>query len=385
VVTTFQWQILLDGEDITPLVLDGESRIQFGRRSVTDPAAPIYGTVRMLSSDVSPNLSADYPEFGVGPQGQWEDIYVDEYSGTSSRITLGSSAQIIVGTGSAAGWTDTYVDEYHTGSSHKRLTGYVSAIEYDAPYTITLTIASKVEAMARYEIPGPYPTETDSDRMTRLGVDTILEGTSSTVIDDPDGSANCWKCATKVAASTGGLVYCDRDNQVVYRQPHSYSPRELSCPDCAVLIGPFKMITNLGSVQNTAVVTYGNPKADTTSTNEESVTAYGPREIRTTTVLADLEDAQRLADEAVALANQPGWALPDVQIMMGQLTLAEQDDIANLSLDDRLNIGPLLDGAPTQNVTARILGYSEVISRNEWTIDYHLAPDNQAAAAVRSQ
>jgi hypothetical protein len=145
------------------------------------------------------------------------------------------------------------------------------------------------------------------------------------------------------------------------------------------------MTTNLGSVQNTAVVTYGNPKADTTSTNEESVTAYGPREIRTTTVLADLEDAQRLADEAVALANQPGWALPDVQIMMGQLTLAEQDDIANLSLDDRLNIGPLLDGAPTQNVTARILGYSEVISRNEWTIDYHLAPDNQAAAAVRSQ
>ena len=71
--------------------------------------------------------------------------------------------------------------------------------------------------------------------------------------------------------------------------------------------------------------------------------------------------------------------------MMSQLTLAEQDSIAELGLDDRLNIGPLLDGAPTKNVTARILGYTEIISRSEWTIDYHLAPDNQAAVAVRSQ
>lgn len=384
-MVTFEWQVILDGEDITALVLDGESRIQFGRRSTTDPSAPIYGVVKMVSSDVSPSLDAIYPEFGIGPQGEWEDVYKDEYSGAASRITLGSTAEINVGTISDGGWIDTYVDEYGTGSTHRRLTGYVSAIEYDAPYTVTLTIASKVEAMARYEIPGPYPTESDSDRMTRLGADVILPGTSRQVIDDPDGSDNCWRCATKVAASTGGLLYCDRDNQIIYRQAHSYTPTELSCPDCAVLIGPFKMTTNLGSVQNTAVVTYGNPKAECVSVNTDSVTAYGPREVRSTTVLADEADAQEVADDAVALANQPGWALPDVQILMSQLTLTEQDAIAELTLDDRLNIGPLLPGAPTENVTARILGYSEVISRNEWTIDYHLAPDNQAAAAVRTQ
>lgn len=379
---SFGWQVILDDQDITPLVLDGESKIRFGRRSVTDPAAPIYGTLKILSSDVNASLDANYPQFGIGPAGQWEDIYVDEYSGAGSRITLGSSA--IVNVANETGWIDEYVDEYATGAGHRRLTGYVSAIEYDAPYTLTLTIASKWEELTRYQLPGPYPRELASERMLTLGADQVDYGDDYIVIET-EARQTAWEAMTTVAQSTGGLLYCDTENVIHYREAGSYTPQEMTCPDCAVLIGSFTMTTNLGSVQNTAVVTYGDPRSTVEASNTDSVTTYGTREARVDSILSEQADAQVVANNAVALAEEPGWALPDVEIVMNQLTQEQQNEIAAMGLDDILNVGPLLPGAPQQNVTARVLGYDETISANNWIVTFHLAPENQMAAAVRSQ
>ena len=85
------------------------------------------------------------------------------------------------------------------------------------------------------------------------------------------------------------------------------------------------------------------------------------------------------------MSEEPGWALPDVEIIMNQLTQEQQDEVASLGLDDIINVGPLLPGAPQQNVTARVLGYDETISATNWIVTFHLAPENQMAAAVRSQ
>lgn len=381
-MVTFGWQVILDNQDVTPLVLDGESRIRFGRRSVTDPAAPIYGTLKILSSDVNASLDANYPQFGIGPQGQWEDVYVDDYSGAGSRITLGSSA--IVNVANETGWVDEYVDDYATGAGHRRLTGYVSAIEYDAPYTLTLTIASKWEELTRYQVPGPYPRELASERMLTLGADTVEYGDDYIVIET-QARQTAWEAMTTVAQSTGGLLYCDTENVIHYREAGAYTPQEMTCPDCAVLIGSFTMTTNLGSVQNTAVVTYGDPRNTVEATNTESVTTYGTREARVDSILSEQADAQVVANNAVALAEAPGWALPDVEIIMNQLSQEQQNEVAALSLDDILNVGPLLPGAPQQNVTARVLGYDETISATNWIVTFHLAPENQLAAAVRSQ
>lgn len=392
----FTWQAYVDGSDIAGLVVEGGT-ITYGRASVFEqPTVPVC-VIELISKDAEPRVAALWPEFGLGDHSQvsgFVDQYADVYAGPSSRITLGAPVVIVAQT--VSGFTDSYAATY-AGDTFTRFTGYVQAIDYTVD-RIRLTSVPAPEAWARLEAGGTdsvttIPAEADTARVARLcaeaGVSITLAGTAGPTVASipPDTNPSAlWQQLEGIARDCGGLLYVTRDGMVTYRTAAGVATAaavEVTIPTNLVKSDPLAMSLELGLVRNRIIVEYGtadpvtNLRPTVTAEDTASVTRYGLREARYSTMLVDEADAQAYADWLLSCLDGQ-WMMPNATIMMSKGTPNEVSILAGLEQGNTVTIPTLLPGSPAASYTAPILGYSETLSAKDWELVMHLAPSHAA-------
>lgn len=381
----YTWVTSVDGTPVDRLVLAGGT-IDYGRASVFEQPTPPYAILTLMTKDFWPLMPADLVEFGLGshsmPSG-FTDLYSDTYAGPLSRLTIGAPVTVNVRT--EAGFIDTYVDVY-SGLDLRRFTGYIVAIDYTWN-AIQLTCLPTSESWGRITVGGTddvttIPAETDADRVSRLcteaGVSITIDGTDGPqVIAIPPGTAakSLTDHLTAIATETGGLLFTDRDGDVHYRTKNWTPPTEYEIPAYCTLRDSLKMSLELGLVRNAITVTYGDsdPQATVVSEDATSIAAYGRREAAYTSMI-DLEaDAQDYADWIQA-GLDAHWQLPDATVAFSVASDVDIAGIAALEQGAPVSLPQLLPGSPVTDYHSTVLGYTEVLSRDDWAITFHLAP-----------
>jgi len=379
--TDFDWVISVDGTDVSDFTLEGAS-ISYGRNQVGEQPSTSVAVLQLMTEDLLPDVGATYPEFGLGnhsmPTG-YADTYVDTYAGPSSRITIG--APVIVKADTPGGYEDTYTDTYY-GDTHVRFTGYIVAIDYTWDL-IQLTCVTPMEQLARVMVGDTqtagteWPQETDLARAVRIWDDvTLVSGTALQVVPREGMRAeSAFALIQQLAESCEALAYCTRIGTITYRSRDAYTPVTYTIPVDLIARDQLKMSLDLADLNNTLIVEYGTGDVlpTVTATDAASVTSYGLRYGTMTSLLAVEADAQAFANRELA-RREPGWHMPDLTVNFALASDTQISHIASLDMGDTITIPALLDGSPVPDYTAEVLGYTESLSRGQWTITFHLTP-----------
>ena len=395
----FSWRVKVDGSDIAAIVVDAQSRITYGRRSIFDAPAPTTATVTLLTKDAVPSIAYNYPEFGLGQHGAasgFTPTYLDTYEGASSRITIG--APVVIEVGTPSGFSDIYTQDYANGLDLTRFVGKIQAIDY-YPETIQLTCTSPIEELTRLDlVPAGWAAETDAARVQRIATATghaitVQTGTDMNLLatdPDTDSTTDAYALLQQVATDCGGLLWSDRSGATTYRQiGHASTAPVVQLPPGVTLLDPFSMSLELGTITNTVTVTVGerdpnngNQRPSYTYTDTASVTEYGQRDLSVTTQLAGQGDAATLGHHLLQNAT-PAWWVPVATVNLDLANEFAQAAIAGLELGDLVELPSLLAGAPTDSYTAELVGYTETISSLAWTVALNLSPTLDAATQMR--
>lgn len=387
---TFAWTVKMHGLNIAGLVVEGAT-IDYGRTSVFEqPGGPV-AVLELLTKDANPDYAGTWPEFDLGGwsmPSHYVEPYADIYIGASSRLVIGAPVEIQADTTSH--YTEPYIDTFE-GASLRRFTGKVQAIDY-TPGLIQVTCTADTEWWGRTLVGGTddtttIPSETDIARVQRLcteaGVTIQIEGTSvTTLISIPPKTPAkpLIEHLREIAADTLGLVYTDRENVARFRTGMVLPANVTQLPPEAVLVDPIRMSLDLAQVRTRVLVTYGEP--DPTSRerpveiveNTAQSALYGRRDIEFTTQIATQAGAHSFA-EAMLNYLDPAWNMPSVAVRLDLCTDAQVAGIADVEQGELVEATNLLAGSPVPNYSAPCLGYTETLSRDDWAIDYHLAPD----------
>jgi len=152
-------------------------------------------------------------------------------------------------------------------------------------------------------------------------------------------------------------------------------------PSPQVLEPNLGFVLDLGTVANTAEVDYvttdAEGKQDTATvrkTDADSVKDYGERVERYSTRLALESDAAELAQASVDAYARPSWAVAAVTVLLTDADGREQLAAGTVTFGDRVQIGDLPTGAPEREITAEVIGWTDVLgSSGEWELTYKLA------------
>jgi hypothetical protein len=381
---SFFWEVMVDGTNLANIVPDTEAQITYGRTDIEDAVTPTTCTLSLItidSADYPAQLDGSYPEFTLGgiPSG-FTDIYIDSYEGAVTRITLGTTVSI--GASTPSGFKDEYVDEYGSGFNSSRFTGSVGAIAY-TPNRVTLTCTSSVADLTRQSVALAGLGEvSEGTRAAQLLPTVTVIGADNYVMaatEADEKPANLYNTMQELARSTRAEFYTSREGVVTFRT--SLEPTaQVTLPPDSTLIEPLTMTSELGEVINTITVEYGEKDSRETVTviNQTSVEQFGPREITISTQLAAASGvALKYANELLNLYSMPAWSMPTVSVDLGLSTDAEIAAVASMDLGDTVNVPQLLPSAPGTSYKAQALGYTEVISANNWTLNIALTNEKK--------
>jgi len=142
---------------------------------------------------------------------------------------------------------------------------------------------------------------------------------------------------------------------------------------------PIRMTLELGLVRNRVIVEYGTDpgggRPTVTVEDTAQITEYGLREATYTTDLAIEADAAAHAAYLLA-ALDPAWTMTGTTILMSTTEDTTTADVASIEQGGTLTVPALLPGAPVEEYSAIVLGYSENVSATDWRIEFHLGPTN---------
>jgi hypothetical protein len=373
------WVVKIDGTNVAGLVLVG-AQINYGRRTVAEQPAPSSGIFTLLTPDAAASIAERFPDFGPGDfaaRSGFTDAYEDTYSGVSSRLTIG--APITVDAITASGFTDSYDDSY-TGSQLRRFTGRITALEY-AYGSVRVTAVDPLEQLGRIKVDGARPAETDIERATfaaqAAGFELIIDGTIGEQLMPITQSSQVSTLAMLYAAAkeTGAIVYSDRWGELHYRTRDAAENPPTTLPSGETILDSIGMKAELGEVINSIDVEYGDKKT-VSAYNPESMSRYGVFTSKISSQLAEQSAAQGLADRMIELHALPLYSMPSVTVTLIKDNPATIDQLGSLDLADFVHIKDLPVGAPAQEYTARVLGYSEELAFPDWLITYQLAPSS---------
>lgn len=388
----YTWRVEVAGVNVADIVPDAEAVITYGRQEVMDQPAPTTCVVELFTVDAAPDYIARYPQFALGDHAittGFEPRFHDVYLGDSSKVTLGAPVTISLDT--ATGFRDAFVDLYDSGLNLTRFVGKVVAIDW-APDRVTLTCAPAIHDLTRQQVtPDQWPEELDTDRAQRIWDGITTQGDGVPVVPlTGDRPVTKFQLLRDLAEQTGGMFWEQRDGTITFRSvtvpPDTFA---YPLPAEAVPIGPLGMSAELAQVINEWNVDYGvedpatNKRPSVTSQVSDSIHKFGLSQETMETQLAALDDATDFADMLVAATAEPRWAMPSAQVDLFRLPNYLAADVATLDLGDLVTVDHLLAGAPTQTYTAQVLGMTETVSALAWSIQFHLAPGDTAAATTR--
>lgn len=380
---TFEQSVIIDGTEVAGITLAGAT-IRRGSGTIGDPAPPPASAfLELIAYDAAGDLTHDFP--GIGWRGGlatgFVTEYEDEYEGVLSSLELGNTVE--VRTTSPSGFVTEYVDDYLTGFESTRFVGTIAAIDY-TPALIAVTAVDDVEKMTRVTVDQvTFPAETELARVARIanlaGITLIVEGTSTVQLAAGSGTSSAYQALEKVATMCDSVFYTRRDGTVVYRAHAAPVDDTVTVQPGATLVDTIKMTQELGGIINRVTVGYGDD-LEVTVEDPDSITAYGVRQTKADTDLVDLAAATAHGQRILDHYSTPTWHMPSVDVNLNLARSAGEDypdnmaALLDLDLDDRVIIGPLLEGSPLETYTSRVLGYTETLDPYQWALRFDLNP-----------
>lgn len=380
-----EWVVKVDGGDVAGITLVGAT-IAYGRRTVDEQPSPTSCSMTLLTPDASPSIADDFPDFGPGDfaaRSGFVQVWEERYVGANSRLTIGAS--VILEANLPGGFVQEWDPDYTGGSQLRRFTGRITALDY-AYGTVRITAVDALEVLARIAVPTIRPAESDIVRAqswaTLAGITLTVDGDHSVPLLAVEKSQNSNALAQLYATAkeSGAIVYADRFGAVHYRTRNAKVNPTTILPGEFTILDSLSMKAELGEVINRVAVEYGiedpvtKKRPSVTRSNEDSITRFGVFSESKQTQLASEAAAIELAERIIANESLPLYAMPVVRVTLVKDDAALIDVIADLDLDDRVQVGPLPVGAPAQSYTARVLGYVEEAAFPDWLVTYQLAP-----------
>ena len=385
----YAWSVRINGGEIRDLVLDGRATITYGRQSIDTQPEPTAATINVLTSDAAPDLFYRFPGFYLNPAlipSGFVQEWRDQYEGTSTQLVPGATVEIDVE--GESGFVNEWDPQYRgTLAQTRRFTGYVHSIDY-TPGTISVLCVTSLEAVSRVLVTDTFTAATDTVRVEEIALHantTIHQSGAAGVnlVEWESTGEPATALLRRIAETVEGTLWTDRENRLQFRYRTGWTPAQVTLPPRHVLVDPIVMSIDLSKVENVVDVTYGVADQTTgqrpivTATNSASVTDHGHRMRALSTLHADAAAAQGFADRWVA-GHVLAWSMPSVQVLLADADEATIGAIANLEIGDEVTVPNLLPGSPDQTYTARLLGYVETLSRQEWTMRLHVTPESYA-------
>lgn len=388
--------VRIDGTDIGPLVIEGGT-IDYGRQSVFEQPEPPQCTLTMFTRNSAPQYPGLWPEFG---EGDWSTASGftpthdtdDEYIGGAVKAYIGAPVWVSATTDS--GFTaDHDTKDVYDGAEYRRFTGRIVALEYNTD-RLTVTAVSEIEQWARVGMAvGPSsPIDSDPDTVRADDIAIRVGAPSTLHIDGPPGLEVAplkptdfplclGEYLTTLANDTDALYYADREGRVRFRS-RGWTPPPVYTVPWSVTDHDVDMEMELGTVENEITLNYLQPNppgsqdgvaSSVTVSNVSSVNRYGKRSAMYDCQVWGSADATKHA-QTILNAQRAAWNLPEVTVHMVLATDAQVAEICALDIGHHVLIPSLPLGAPVPDVDAQILGYTEYLSSQSWSIDLHLSP-----------
>lgn len=163
-----------------------------------------------------------------------------------------------------------------------------------------------------------------------------------------------------------------------YRTRNFTLPSRLTLVAAAIDLEALEQISE-DDVVNSVDVYYGEPRVSdglqrhSHAEDGTSIAAIGERREELSTDLQWGNGATGLAEQYLAERNGQ-WYIPDVPILMSQLTADQADDVLDLQEGWPVRVTPLPAGFAAETYDGDILGFTEIMHREDYRIILHLAP-----------
>jgi hypothetical protein len=240
-----------------------------------------------------------------------------------------------------------------------------------------------------------WPAETDAARVVRIAqlagltirvIGPVTANVAATAAVDPADTTpqlvSAWQLLTDLALDCEALLYTDRYGELQYRtRTANTGSTTVELDPGATLLDGLQLTAELGAIVNTVIVEYGPPdtRAEVERSDAASIAAYGRRELKLSTQLADQAGAIGRAERYLAHYKAPQWSMPGATV---NLRLAESahsfpayvEQLLDLDLDDSVTLPQLLPASPIPAYSSRVLGYVETLDPYAWSITYSLNP-----------
>lgn len=380
-----EWVVKIDGGDVAGITLVGAS-ISYGRRTVDEQPAPTSATLTLLTPDASPHIADDFPDFGPGDfaaRSGFVQAWEERYVGANSRLTIG--ATVVLEANLPGGFVQEWETDYTGGSQLRRFTGRITSLDYSFG-TVRVTAVDALETLARISVETNRPSETDVQRAQAwaalAGITLTIDGDHSVpllAVEKPSTS-NALTQLYSTARESGAIVYADRFGKVHYRTRTAAVNPTTTLPGEYTILDSLSMKAELGEVINRVEVEWGledpvsKKRPIVKREDADSIQRFGVFSERRSTQLSTEAAAIELAERVITNEHLPLYAMPEAQVTLVKDDPTVIDMIAELDLDDRVKVGPLPVGAPSQSYTARVLGYVEEAAFPDWLVTYQLAP-----------
>lgn len=358
-MTTYDWTVTIDGVNVSALVIGGGT-IDYGRPTKASGFQSPVAQFDLFTQATFPN-----------------------YGGAWPTVTLGDSVIIHV--------------TWDGVTQHRRFTGVVQALDWNpgglrVTATGTSTDWQSLTADGLSATLSPYPVpvsdETETARVDRLcddaGVSITIEGVPARrvrAIPAGEIAQPLLDALLRIADDCDALLMEDRLGVVHYRTRNFDRPAAYTLPAAIVERDSLDLAYERGTHINAVRVFYGEP--DPTTGQQDYVYANDSATYNTVTagerlteLYTDIQyDGGATGKATVYLEkNRLAWEVPDVTLLMAQATGAQADAIFDLQENWMVTLGSLPTGCPIASYDGDILGFTDIMSEQDYRIILHLGP-----------
>lgn len=300
-----------------------------------------------------------------------------------------STATLSLPLGMAAGVEIGAAVKVTTALSYVRFVGTVTdmAVEwrlgYDAanddpaaviPMAIIIAAGPLADIGRRYFGDVPWPQEPDGTRVARILaavadpsiIGTVDPGTVDVLPRDVDRQP-ALALSQEVAQDASGIVWQTRDGKLCYAdaEHRRNTAAAVTLDACDVVMSP-RWVRNRSGLINDVALAYGEaPEGGeqpvTTATSPDSITRFGRVAYSVTTQLAELADADAMAQLLMTRNAYPVWLLEAIGLDLAILDPAKSSAILGLDMHALVNVTGFPRGGPATSAALWTEGWTEDI------------------------
>jgi hypothetical protein len=345
----FDWKVTIDSVDVSQFI-------------------PTAGTIDHGRGSVFGGFSAPRATFDLFTEEGWET-----HPGTLPTVNPGDEVVITV--------TNL---EHAVPYEHGRFTGKVQALEWSEMRLRVIAVgvvADWQQSLAFVPLEGFAAAKDD------VRVDAWCDQSDPAQTIIVEGGGGRWLRAVEygaqpeplldvllgIAEDCDALLMQDRFGGVRYRTRYRTAPDRVTLPSDVVDRTSIDMVLEHGTMVNTAYVYYGaDPQDYVIETDAAAITAYG---VRSTTLTTELRFDSGARGKALTYIenNMNRWQIPDVTMVMALTDDTSWDLLMTLEEGDPVTLDDFPAGAPIASYDANVIGFTEVMDRDDYLMVLHLS------------